>query len=42
MQLEAFFTMILIILSVVSFITLALIFLYMIYGKEEETPSSTR
>jgi len=42
MQLESFFAMVLIILSVVSFITLALIFLYMIYGKEEETPSSTR
>ena len=41
MQLEAFFAMILIILSAVSFVTLALIFLYMIYG-EEETPSSTR
>ena len=37
MQIEAFFAMILIILSAVSFITLALIFLYMVYGKEEET-----
>jgi len=42
MQIEAFFAMILIFLSAVSFITLALIFLYMVYGKEEETPSSTR
>lgn len=36
MELEAFFAMILIILSAVSFITLALIFLYMTYGREEE------
>jgi len=42
MQIEAFFAMILIILSAVSFITLALIFLYMVYGEEEEPPSSTR
>lgn len=37
MPLEAFFAMILTILAVVSFITLALIFLYMTYGREEET-----
>ncbi len=37
MGLEAYFAILLMILSAVSFITLALIFLYMIYGKEEET-----
>jgi hypothetical protein len=37
MDLEAFFAMILIILSAVSFITLALFFLHMIYS-EEKTP----
>jgi hypothetical protein len=35
MGLEAYFAMILLILSAVSFITIALLFLYMIYGKEE-------
>ena len=37
MDLEAFFAMILLILSAVSFIILALFFLHMIHG-EEETP----
>ena len=37
MPLEAFFAMILLILSAVAFVTLALIFLHMVYGGEEET-----
>ena len=37
MELEAYFSMILVILSAVSFIALVLIFLHMIYGREEET-----
>jgi hypothetical protein len=36
MGLEAFFAMILTVLSAVAFIALALVFLYMIYGGEEE------
>jgi len=36
MDLEAYFSMILVILSAVSFIAIALIFLHMIYAKEEE------
>ena len=37
MELEVYFAMILTILSAVSFIVLVLIFLYMIYGREEKT-----
>ena len=37
MELEAYFAMILTILTAVSFIILVLIFLHMIYGKEEKT-----
>lgn len=37
MNLEAYFAMILTILTSVSFIILVLIFLHMIYAKEEET-----
>ena len=37
MMLEQYFSMILVILSAVSFIAIALIFLHMIYGREEET-----
>lgn len=37
MDLEAYFSLILVILTTISFITIVLIFLHMIYAKEEET-----
>jgi len=38
MNINTYFTLVITILMVVSFIALVLFFLYMIYHKEEETP----